>query len=95
MMPKRSGLTLFKLLKKDEQFKDIPVLMLTGVSGILEEQEAHKDEADERPYDGLRETLKRVIQGMRADGLVKPEMFVDKPVDIPAFVAKVQRLIGS
>ena len=95
MMPKRSGLTLFKLLKKNEQFKDIPILMLTGVSGILEEQEAHKDETDEKPYDSLREALKRVIRGMRADGLVKPEMFVDKPVDIPAFVAKVQQLIGS
>ena len=96
MMPKRSGFTLFKLLKKNEELKDIPVLMLTGVSGLLEEQEAQAaDETSERPYDSLRESLKRVIRGMRADGLVKPEMFVDKPVDIPAFVAKVQQLIGS
>jgi len=95
MMPKRSGLTLFKLLRKDEQCKDIPVLMLTGVSDILEEQEAHKDETQEKPYDSLREALRRTIREMRQDGLVKPEMFVDKPVDIPAFVAKVQQLIGS
>ena len=95
MMPKRSGLTLFKMLKRDDQCKDIPVLMLTGACGILEEQEAHKDETEERPYDSLREALKKAIQQMRQDGLVKPEMFVDKPVDIQAFVAKVQRLIGS
>jgi len=96
MMPKRSGFTLFKLLKKDDQLKDIPVLMLTGVSGILEEEESSAaDETSERPYDSLRESLKKAIQGMRADGLVKPEMFVDKPVDIPAFVAKVQALIGT
>jgi CheY-like chemotaxis protein len=95
MMPKRSGLTLFKLLRKDEQCKDIPVLMLTGVSGVLQEQEAHKDEAPERPYDSLREALRRAIREMRQDGLVKPEMFIDKPVDIQAFVAKVQQLIGS
>ena len=95
MMPKRTGLTLFKLLKKDEQCKDIPILMLTGVSGILDEQEAHKDETPERPYDSLREALRKAIGKMRQDGLVKPEMFVDKPVDIPAFVAKVKQLIGS
>lgn len=95
MMPKRSGLTLFKLLKKDQQCKDIPVLMLTGVSGILEEQEAHKDETPEKPYDSLREALKTAIRKMRQDGLIRPEMFVDKPVDINAFVAKVQQLIGT
>ncbi len=95
MMPKKSGLTLFKMLKKDPECKDIPVLMLTGVSGILEEQEAHKDETPERPYDSLREALKKAIGQMRQDGLVKPEMFVDKPVDIDAFVAKVRQLIGN
>ena len=95
MMPKKSGLTLFKILKKDEEFKDIPILMLTGVAGILEEQEAHKDETFEHPYDSLREALKKAIRKMREDGLVKPEMFVDKPVDIESFVAKVRALIGE
>ena len=95
MMPKKSGLTLFKILKKDEQLKDIPVLMLTGVAGILAEEEAHKDETFEHPYDSLREALTTAVRKMRKDGLVKPEMFVDKPVDIESFVAKVQDLIGS
>ena len=95
MMPKKSGLTLFKIIKKDEQLKDIPILMLTGVAGILEEEEAHKDDTFEHPYDSLREALKTAIRKMRQDGLVKPEMFVDKPVDIESFVAKVQGLIGS
>ena len=95
MMPKKSGLTLFKILKKDEQFKHIPILMLTGVEGIIEEQEAHKDDTFEKPVDSLREALKRAIREMREDGLIKPEMFVDKPVNIEAFVAKVQQLIGS
>ena len=95
MMPKKSGLTLFKILKKDDRLKNIPVLMLTGVAGILEEQEAHKDDTHEHPYDSLREALKTAIRKMRDEGLVKPEMFVDKPVDVESFVAKVQELIGS
>ncbi|HUT14005.1 MAG TPA: response regulator [Thermoguttaceae bacterium] len=95
MMPKRSGFTLCKLLKRDERYKDIPILMLTAVSGILEEMEEHKDETFEKPYESLREALRRGIRQMRDEGLVKPEMFVDKPVDVASFVAKVQQLIGS
>ena len=95
MMPKKSGFVLFKQLKRDERYKDIPVLMLTGVSGILEELEEHKDEVSERPYDSLREALKRKIREMREEGLVSPEMFMDKPVAPEAFIAKVQELIGG
>ncbi len=95
MMPKKTGFVLFKQLKRDDQYKDIPVLMLTGVAGILEEQESHKDETFEHPYDNLREALKKTIREMRQDGLVRPEMFVDKPVDPDAFVARVRELIGS
>ena len=95
MMPKKTGLTLFKQLKKDDRYKDIPVLMLTGVAEVIEELEEHKDETFEHPYDSLRETLKKAIKEMRDEGLVKPDMFVDKPVDPEAFAAKVQELIGS
>lgn len=93
MMPKKSGLVLFQQLKRDEQLKDIPILMLTGVSGILQEQEAHKDDTFESPYDSLRETLKKKIQQLREEGLVRPEMFVDKPVDADAFISKVQQVL--
>ena len=95
MMPKKTGFVLFKELKQDERFKEIPILMLTAVSGVLEELEDHKEETFERPYDSLREALKKKIQEMRDEGLVRPEMFVDKPVDPDAFVAKVRDLIGE
>ena len=32
---------------------------------------------------------------MREEGLVRPEMFMDKPVDPDSFTAKVQELIGN
>ena len=95
MMPKKSGFVLFKQLKKDEQYKHIPILMVTGVSGVLEELEGHKDETAERPYDSLREALRKKIRKMRDEGLVRPETFMDKPVDPDAFIAKVQELVGT
>jgi CheY-like chemotaxis protein len=95
MMPKKTGFVLFKQLKQDERYKEIPILMLTAVSGVLEELEEHKEETFERPYDSLREALKTKIREMREEGLVRPEMFVDKPVDADSFVARVRQLIGS
>ena len=95
MMPKKTGFVLFEELKRDERYSGIPILMLTGVSGVLEDLEDHMDEAFEKPYDKLREALKKKIREMRDEGLVRPEMFVDKPVDADSFAAKVQQLLGS
>lgn len=95
MMPKRSGFVVFNELKRDEHCREIPILMLTALSGVMEELEGHKDETFEKPYEPLRDTLTKKIRELRDEGLVKPEMFMDKPVDPDTFVAKVQQLIGS
>ena len=95
MMPGRSGFVLIKQLKKDEQLEDIPVLMLSGVGSVLEESESHKDETFESPYDNVRDSLKKKIQEMREDGLLSPDMFMDKPVGHEDFIRKVRELIGS
>jgi CheY-like chemotaxis protein len=95
MMPKKSGFVLFNQLKQDEQYREIPILMLTGVAAILNELEQHKDETFEKSYDTLREALKRKVQEMREQGLVRPEMFVDKPVDADSFIARGRQLSGS
>jgi len=95
MMPKKSGFALFKQLKKDEQYKDIPVVMITGASGILDELDDQKDETFEKPYDSLRESLRKKIREMRDEGLLRPDLFMDKPVNPDEFIAKVRNLIGS
>jgi two-component system alkaline phosphatase synthesis response regulator PhoP len=95
MMPKKTGFVLFEQLKKDERYKEIPILMLTGVSGVLEKLDDHMEEIFEKSYDSLREALRKKIRELREEGLVRPEMFVDKPVDPDAFVAKVRQLIGG
>jgi hypothetical protein len=69
--------------------------MLTGVSGVLDKLDDHMEEIFEKSYDSLREALRKKIREMREEGLVRPEMFVDKPVDPDSFLAKVRQLIGS
>lgn len=95
MMPKRSGFVLFKQLRRNEKYKNIPVIMLTAVADVLEEDESQaSDDSFERPYDSLRESLKRTITQMREEGLVRPEMFVDKPIDPEELIIRVKKLIG-
>ena len=95
MMPKKTGFVLFKQLKKDEKLKDIPVMMITGVAASLQDMDDQSDDTMERPFDSLRESLRKTIKEMRESGDVRPDMFVDKPVDPDAFILKVRELIGE
>jgi DNA-binding response OmpR family regulator len=95
MMPKKTGFVLFKQLKKSDDLNDIPVLMLTGVAAELQGMDEEAGDTFERPYDSLREALRKHLKEMREEGEVRPEMFVDKPVDPESFVEKVRSLIGE
>ena len=67
MMPKKSGFVLFKQLKQDNEYKDIPILMLTGVAGVLEELNDQEYKTLEKPYDSLREPLKKSLCPSKQD----------------------------
>jgi DNA-binding response OmpR family regulator len=95
MMPKKTGFVLFKQLRRDEEHKNLPVIMLTGVADVLEGLDAQSEDTHERPFDSLREAMRKSIQEMRDEALVKPDMFIDKPIDPELVIAKVKELIGD
>ncbi|NIM52714.1 MAG: response regulator [Gemmatimonadales bacterium] len=95
MMPQRSGLVLFRQLRRDDRYKDIPVMMLTGVPASLQELDEKEDDTFETPYDSMREALRKMIAAMREEGEVRPELFIEKPVDPEAVINKVRELIGQ
>ena len=95
MMPKKTGFVLFKQLRRKDEFKDIPVIMLTAVAEVLEEEESQAEgETLERPFDSLRDSLRKAIAKMRDEGLVRPEVFMDKPIDPENLIEEVKALIG-
>jgi len=95
MMPKKTGFSLFKQMRRKDEFKEIPVIMLTGVAGVLEEEDAQADgDTFESPFDSIRERLRKGIAQMREEGLVRPEKFIDKPIDPEELIEAVQELIG-
>ncbi len=95
MMPKKTGFVLFSQLRKDERFKNIPIIMLTGVAEVLEGLDADSEATEETPFDPLREAMRKRIKQMRDEGLEKPDMFIDKPIDPELVMAKVKELIGD
>jgi two-component system alkaline phosphatase synthesis response regulator PhoP len=95
MMPKKTGFVLFKELKTSDRHKDIPILMLTAVAESLTDLDEKKGDTFERPYDNLRETLRKAIGEMRESADIRPDMFVDKPIAPDAFIARVKELIGD
>lgn len=95
MMPKRTGFTMFKQLRKTEGLKETPVIMLTGVAASLDEQDEMAGDTFEQPYGGLRESLRKAIAQMREEGAVRPEFFIEKPIDPEHVIAKIRELIGS
>jgi CheY-like chemotaxis protein len=96
MMPKKTGFVMFKQLRRKDEYKDIPVIMLTAVAEVLEEDESQATgDTFERPFDSLRESLKKTIIKMRDEGLVRPEKFIDKPIDPDELIDAVKELIGE
>ena len=95
MMPKKTGFSLFKQLRRKEEYKDIPIIMLTGVAGVLEEEDTLAEgDTFESPFDSLREGLRRGIAKMREEGLIRPERFIDKPIDPEELIKAVKDIIG-
>jgi len=95
MMPRRTGFTLFKQMKKTEGMENVPVIMLTGVTASLKAQDEKADDTFEQPFAGLRDSLRKTIEEMKEDGVDSPDFFIEKPIDPELVIDKVRELIGE
>ncbi len=80
MMPQKSGISLLADLKKDSKLKEIPVIMITGVSGetgIDLELFFRKDEKT-----GMETTSPR------------PDGYLEKPVDAGELIGLIEEFLG-
>jgi CheY-like chemotaxis protein len=95
MMPKRTGFTMFKQMKKTPGMEKVPVIMLTGVTASLSAQDEKADDTFEQPFAGLRDSLRKTIEEMKADGVDSPDFFIEKPIDPEMVIDKIRELIGE
>ncbi len=96
MMPRKSGFNVFVSLKKNEELKNIPIIMLTAISEIIEDsRDKSEDELFEQMKDYFLEKMEKLVGRYREGGGIRPERFIDKPIAPEKFVEAVSELIGA
>ena len=92
MMPRKSGLMVFRAMKRDPELEKIPIIIVTGMaeatgvaieSGQEDEKESYEDDFVRRFGVGLRKQL--------AD--LTPEHLIEKPINPPELMAKIRELL--
>jgi CheY-like chemotaxis protein len=93
MMPRKSGLKVFQEMKRDAELQQIPIIIVTGLSGATgvdlgtgqeDEKESYADDVVRRFGVALRKQL----------GTLTPDGLIEKPIDPPALVAKIRELLS-
>jgi two-component system sensor histidine kinase/response regulator len=94
MMPRKSGVNVLADMRKDAAMADIKVIMVTGateVTGVsiqtgepTAEKAEYQDDMAQRFGEAIHEKL----------GQLTPDAIVEKPIDPPALIAKINELIG-
>ena len=80
MMPQKSGIALLSDLKKDDALKEIPVIMVTGVSS-------------ETGID-VEAFFKKSATGDPERNALKPEGYIGKPVDPQKLLKLVKKVLS-
>jgi CheY-like chemotaxis protein len=93
MMPRKSGIHVFSEMKSDPDLKDIPVIVVTGLSEVTGvdvhtgQEEPKEDEGDVVAHQ-LGSALSEKIRGLTPDGLI------EKPISPPALIHQIQNLLS-
>jgi DNA-binding response OmpR family regulator len=91
----QEGLGMLKSEKPDALILDVMMPKKTGVAEVLTDLDDQSEDTHERPYDALREKMRQAIKEMKEEGLVKPDVFIDKPIDPELVISKIKELIGD
>ena len=83
MMPKQGGLGFFNELKKNELYKDIPVIVVSGASKMT------GVDMKSYIYDKKFSEQKQKVVGTDS----KPEAYIEKPVDPEKLIAAIQKFL--
>jgi CheY-like chemotaxis protein len=84
MMPKKSGISMFQELRKDEDLRNIPVVVVTGVSEVTG--------VDFRNF-MYKQPLRDEKKFVETTGLTKytvPDGYVEKPIDPDELIKTVK-----
>jgi len=92
MMPRKSGVNVFRQMKKNPELETVPIIFITGASRITGVDMKTGEQQSKETYedDFAREfgaTMAETLQGL------KPEDLIEKPFDPPVLVAKIKEFL--
>ncbi len=85
MMPKKSGVKFLNEIMNDEQLKEIPIVVVSGVRQVTGVDMKHY--LEEQPF----KDRKKKVLGVDID--IKPKAFLEKPIDPSELLATVKKFI--
>jgi CheY-like chemotaxis protein len=93
MMPRRSGVVVYQQMKKNASLENVPIIVVTGASEVTGVDMRSGEEKPKETYDddltrGFGSLLAEKLQSMKPDG------FIEKPVDPALLISKIQSLLN-
>jgi CheY-like chemotaxis protein len=93
MMPRKTGITVYTEMKKDPSLESIPVIVITGASEVTGVDLRTGEEQPKVEYgDEVSRDIGSFLHSRFKD--LKPDGFLEKPIDPPALVEKLEELLG-
>ena len=94
MMPGKNGVFVFKDIKGNPEFAQIPIVFVSGAS---EATGVDMATGTEKPKDSFTDDHARGVGGQihRKLNKLKPDGFVEKPVDPPVLIETIRRLLAQ
>jgi CheY-like chemotaxis protein len=94
MMPRKSGINVYKEMKASPDLANVPVIFVTGASNvtgvdITTGAEQPKEEIGDEMSRRFGEALHQKYSGLEPDGLI------EKPIEPPELIALVEKVLGA
>ncbi len=89
-MPKKNGIQVFNELKASEQYKDIPVIILTGEGEFLQHLAELREFRDDKEEDIKDLPTKEILSSFIT---AQPDVFLEKPIEPEPLIANVKKLL--
>ena len=93
MMPRKSGVNVFQQMRNDQNLAEVPVIIVTGASGVTGVDMRTGEEKSKESYGddfarGIGAVIKEKLDGLSPDG------FIEKPVDPSELITRIKELLS-
>jgi len=93
MMPKKSGIQVFREIKGDPDLENIPIIVVTGLSEVTG-VDVHS--GTEEPKEDEGDVVARQLGSVLGERLrdLTPDGLIEKPISPPALIHQIQNLLS-